>query len=189
MHTCTHTCTYTHAHTFTDAQVHTSKCMQTHVHHTHVHAHTPALHMCTCTHTHMHTLVHTQPCNAHVYMHSHPCIAHMYIHTHSPPQQLHTRIVLDCFVFSIINHLPVVSLPSLFSVIPFEPKLLSHPLPLNSTQNNLPLPTLCCSSGLIGVNKGTQVEELQIQVSLTQLLQSSFVPHPSLRLSLMTVSP
>lgn len=182
---------HTHMHIYTCTHIY--RCTGTHKQ---VHADTHASHTCTCTYTciahvymHMHTLVHTQPCNAHVYMHSHPCIAHMYIHTHSPPQQLHTRIVLGCFVFSVINHLPVVPLPSLFSLIPFEPKHLSHTLPLSSMQNNLPLPTLCCSSGLIGINKGTQVEELQIQVSLTQLLQSSFVPHPSLRLILMTVNP
>lgn len=53
-----------------------------------------------------------------------------------------------------------------------------------------PAPVLYFSNALIGINKGTQVEELQIQVSLTQRLQRQLiVRHPLLRLNLMTVNP
>lgn len=138
MHTCTHTHTFTHTQVHTNAciHMHTSKCMQTHVH--------------TCiARVHAHT--HTRMC-------AHTCV-HVRTHTHFP-----TRRILGCFVASISKCSPVcvsaffITFPvNCYSLWTKMHQMLSHSSYPHANLNGeikAPAPVLYFSNALIGINKG-----------------------------------
>lgn len=144
-----------------------------------------------CTLTQASACTHT-PCIAHIYIHmrihtqahTHTCMhtcahTHTYAHTHSP-----TSLTQEEFSASLLpplsNAYCFVSLlclsPSLLTIILFELKCIrcshtsSYPHVNLDGEINTPAPIFYFSNALTVINKGTQVEESQIQVLQRQLI-------------------